>query len=106
MTDMLSEARAPLIQAPIAWLARELLAVDASVKAVMVVGDKGSGLAHEIATEYDEEETREEDERTITFYASEPKQIFFLRLRKGPSGDDVSDRIQATISSPTLAVTR
>jgi hypothetical protein len=105
MTDLLSEAPAPLVQAPIAWVARGLLATDDSVKAVMVLGDDGKVLAHERALGFEEQETLEDDDHTVLFCASERRVIFFLRLSKQPSRDEYN-RIQATISSPNFAITR
>jgi hypothetical protein len=105
MTDMLSEVRAPLVQAPIAWVARSLLASDASVRAVMVLGDDGKILAHERALGEDEFDSLEGQDHPLLFYASGPRLLFFVRLNEEPTGKEISDRIMATIKSPSFSIT-
>lgn len=105
MTDMLSEARAPLVQAPIAMVARKLLASDVSVQAVMVIGGDGKVLAHERAIDDDEIDSIEGEDYPLLFYASSPNLLFFVRLSKQPTGGEISDRMMSTIGSPSFAMT-
>ena len=106
MRDMQSEVRAPLIQAPIAWVARRLLASDGSVQAVMVIGSSGKVLAHERALGGTESSSFEEEGFPMLFYASGPGLLFYVRLDKQPMGDEIPNRISAILDSPSFAITR
>jgi hypothetical protein len=103
---MLSEIRAQTIQEPIAFVARRLLALDVDVQAVMVVGDDGRVLAHERALDDDEFDSFEEEGHPLLFYASGPRLLFYLRVSRQSTVEDISDRVIATISSPTFTMTR
>jgi hypothetical protein len=106
MTDMISEARVPLVQAPIAMVARTLLASDSSVQAVMVMEGDGKVLAHERAIDVDEIDSIEGEDYPLLFYASRPNLLFFVRLKKQPTGGEISNRIMSTISSLSFEMTQ
>jgi len=106
MKDLQSEARAPLIQAPIAWVARRLLATDASVEAVMIVGREGKVLAHERAIGYDEDDSTEGEGHPLLFYAQDIGLLFYVKLGKHPRDEEIPNRIMAIIRSPSFCITR
>ncbi|HEY6283478.1 MAG TPA: hypothetical protein VIW22_06095 [Nitrososphaerales archaeon] len=102
---MLSEARAPLVQSPIAMIARRLLASDVSVQAVMVMGNDGRVLVHERAIKDDELDSIGGEDYPLFFYDSKPGLLFFVRLNKQPTSGGISDRIISAISSPSFSMT-
>jgi len=103
---MQSEVRAPLVQAPIAWVARKLLASDGSVQAVMVLGSDGKVLAYERAIDDDQSDPIEWEDFPLLFYAPGPGILFYVRLAKRPMGDEIPNRISAILDSPSLTITR
>jgi len=105
MKDMQSAVKAPLVQAPIAYLARRLLACDSSVKAVMAVGYHGEVLAHERTISYSEDEATGLEESSLMYYVPTSGVLFYVRLNNQPKGDRLPLRIQAMINSPTSAIT-
>jgi hypothetical protein len=105
MTDLQSQVKAPIVQAPIAWVARRLLASDLSVQAVMVVGYGGKVLAHEIAQDFDEVDSSKES-HSMLYYAPAPGLLFYVRLSKTPTDQAISYRVEQIINSPTFAITR
>jgi len=106
MADLQSEIRAPLVKAPIAWVARRLLSSDPSVQVVMITSGEGKVLAHERALEYDEASSVTEDESSLIYYAPGPGLLFYVRLAKGIVGREVEARIEEIVGSPFPNVTR
>ena len=106
MTDLQSEVRAPLVRAPIAWVARRLLSTDASVQAVMVLGPGGKILAHERAVGYDEPLHASGSERSLIYYAPGPGLLFYLHTSSEPVESELFAKIEAIVGSPSPAVTR
>ena len=100
---MQSEARAPIVQAPIAWVARRLLASDELVKAVMVTGGGGKVLAHERALGY--EGDLDLDELSLLFYVPMHGLLFYIR-KAGKNDAGINQRINDIIGSPSLALSR
>ena len=103
---MRSEVKAPLIQAPIAWVARRLLACDRSVAAVMILARDGKILAHERALEYEEIDSLGGESYPLLFYARGQGLIFYVSLDEKLTGEEIPNRILATIESPSFAMTR
>jgi hypothetical protein len=100
---MQSEVRAPLVQAPIAWVARRLLASDESVQAVMVMQTNGKVLAHERALDC-EVDFPDGDHYSLLYHAPGPRLLFYVRLGKQPKGTEILDRIEAILDSPSLVL--
>jgi hypothetical protein len=105
MTDLQSQVKAPIVQAPIAWAARRLLASDLSVQAVMVVGHGGKVLAHEIALDYDETDPFKEG-HPMLYYAPTAGLLFYIRLSGRPTDQAIPSRIEQIINSPAFANTQ
>jgi hypothetical protein len=105
LVDLQSQVKAPLVQAPTSWVARELLASAPSVQAVMVLGDDGKVLAHERAVGY-EGDVAPERERSLTYYSPRFGLIFYIRTNGNPADGDLSGRIEAIIESPAPPITR
>ena len=105
MVDMLSEVRAPLVEAPVGWVARKLLASAPCVQAVMVLTDDGKVLAHERAIGYEEGEAPESD-HSIIYYTRQYGLIFYVRTNRELAEGELSARIEAIIESPSPVVTR
>jgi hypothetical protein len=106
MRDLHSVARASSRQAPVALLARSLLAADHSITAVMVVGKEGRVMAHERAIGYEEGDAGTESGRPVLFYAPERGLVFFVRLSGTEPDARVCDRLVAMIESKNLSITR
>ena len=104
MTDLQSAAKAPLIQAPIAWVARKLLSSDPSVQVVMIMGDDGKILAHERSLEYSEG-TSVDGEYSLTYYAPSLGLLFYVRANGTPVSGKISSRIETIVNSPAPYVT-
>ena len=106
MVDLQSEVRAPLVQAPIAWVARKLLSSNPSVQAVMIVTEDGKVLAHERALGFDDEDLPLDEGCSLLYFAPRPGLLFYVRTSKEPLEGEISSRIEAIIKSPNPAVTR
>ena len=106
MGDLQSEVRAPLVQAPIAWVARRLLATDPSVQVVMVMGGDGKVLAHERALGYDEDKIPIDEGCSLLYYAPSNGLLFYVRTNRQPMSGEIPSRIEAIVGSPTPAVTK
>jgi hypothetical protein len=102
MTDMQSEVRAPLIQAPIAWVTRRILASSNTIQAVMAVDDAGKVLAHERASDY--EDLIDED-FPLLFFAPVPRVLFLLKL-SSPSTEEVEKGVRRILTYPAFGLTR
>jgi len=105
MKDLRS-VRAPLVQAPIAWVARRLLASDESVEAVMVVTYEGKVLAYERAIDSDTSEAVETEDHSLFYYAPNPGLLFYVRLGSRSEGTEIPDRIESILNSPSFSITR
>ena len=95
-----------MVQAPIAWVARKLLASDSSVQAVMIMRDDGSLLAHERAIGYDESEPLLGAESSIIYYAPGPGLVLYVRTDRRTAKGELSAQIEAILLSPSPSVTR
>jgi len=104
LVNLQSQVKAPLVQAPTSWVARELLASAPSVQAVMVLRDDGKVLAHERAIGY-EETGAPEKERSLIYYSPRFGLIFYLRTDMKPP-EELSARIEAILESPSPPINR
>jgi len=104
MIDLQSAVKAPLVQAPVAWVARKLLSSDPSVQVVMIMGDDGKILAHERSLEYSEG-TSVEGEYSLTYYAPSLGLLFYVRANGTPVSGKISSRIETIVNSPAPYIT-
>jgi hypothetical protein len=106
MTDLAqSEAQGHHLQAPIAVVARGMLACHHDVQAVMVVNDDGKILAYERAVG-GTNEILEEEEYPLLSFSPRLGMVFFLRLKRLSIGEEVRDRIESIFGLPYLPLTR
>jgi hypothetical protein len=99
-----SQVKAPLVQAPTSWVARELLASAPSVQAVMVLADGGKLLAHERAIGYAGGEDPDL-EYSLIYYAPRFGLVFYLRTTE-PADGVLLARIEAIMGAPSPEMTR
>lgn len=104
--DLQSEVRAPLVQAPVAWVARKLLSSNACVQAVVIMTVNGEILAHERALGFDDESLPIDKGCSLIYYAPRPGLLFYVRTDKEPLKGEVASQVEAIIGSPRPVVTR
>jgi hypothetical protein len=104
MAKMQSKVRAPLVQAPIAWVTRSILASHHSVQAVMAVDENGRVLAYERAADSDDKESVEGGDYKLLFFVPLPRVLFFLRLN-APYSRELTDRILRILEFPSFGLT-
>jgi hypothetical protein len=106
VSDLQSEAKAPVVQAPVAWVARRLLASDSSVQTVMVIAENGKVLALESVTDDDQKDPFATEGQQLIYYVPASGLTFCVRLGKEAAGIQVTSRIEAMLRSPSPLLTR
>jgi hypothetical protein len=106
VSDLQSEAKAPVVKAPVAWVARRLLASDPSVRTVTVIADNGKVLTYESVADDNEGDPFATEGHRLIYYVPASGLTFCVRLGKGQSGTQVPTRIEAMLRSPSPLLTR